>query len=483
MARKAADLNCFALTQFLKREYWAWEWTQEELDAWAAAEAGDVGPLVKVIGLKLCKAGMPFQEAHGIMHDKDTRLVWDELECREIIQSKDKHVHMAVKFGKGQGGTLEKIAQAVGVEPQYIEKAGRGRYGYDNLLSYLIHAKDEDKYPYKAQEVKSLVAAGGKSYMDHYTEAKAEWEKGRAAKTRQRAEASIDDLEVKILSGEVTKSQVILTDQYYDIYARYKRRCDDAFEIYGERRAYKTIQALQDGDFKLTVFFVMGQAGAGKTRFTRAFVDLLARVSAEKNGGEAWRICQTAATNPLDDYNGEEILFMDDVRGGSLSASDWLKLLDPYNISPASARYHNKVPACRCIVITSSKEPLEFFYYCKQIGGDRSEALDQFMRRIQSTVQVIRADEWTAPEYRISDGQRTAGRLLEVPGTGGVKVNLSYGFGQERTMGEEEALAYLLGKVEQNSDLVAKLQDEAGEAAALAAAEELERLEGGDIEQ
>ena len=192
----------------------------------------------------------------------------------------------------------------------------------------------------------------------------------------------------------------------------------------------------------MTVFFITGQAGAGKTRFSKRFVDAIADYS-EQGGGDRWRICQTAATNPLDDYTGEEILFMDDVRGGSLSASDWLKLLDPYNISPGSARYHNKLPACRCIVITSSK-------------------------RHPSTVRVIHADEFTGTEYRIADSQRTEPRMVPAPGSSGLMVRLSYGFGEEQRMDEAAALAYLIGKVDENSGLVEKgrLADGAAEAAA-----------------
>lgn len=463
MARKEAALGCFALAQQLEKEYWS----DGDAVAVDAARDGNLEPLLGAVVTRLFGAGMKVAEAHAIVHDQDDREVWNESECALVVERKALHVHMAVKFEPKEGGTLAAIAKAVGLEPQYIEKAGKGRYGWDNLMSYLIHAKDEDKHQYSPDAVVSYVPAGGKTYKAYAMEHQADWIKGRAVKTRAKAEASIDDLEAKILEGEVTRSQIILTDQYYSIYARYKRRCDDAFEIYGERRAYKTIQALQDGDFKLTVFFITGQAGAGKTRFSKRFVDAIADYS-EQGGGDRWRICQTAATNPLDDYTGEEILFMDDVRGGSLSASDWLKLLDPYNISPGSARYHNKLPACRCIVITSSKEPLEFFYYAKQIGGDRSEALDQFMRRIQSTVRVIHADEFTGTEYRIADSQRTEPRMVPAPGSSGLMVRLSYGFGEEQRMDEAAALAYLIGKVDENSGLVEKgrLADEAAEAAA-----------------
>ena len=336
MARKEANLSCFALTQQLDPKYWAWGAVQSQpLDD---AKAGNLDALVNQVDGRLRGGGMVAAEIHAILHDADDREVWSESECALVLERKALHVHMAVKFEAGKGGTLAKIAEAVGLEQQYIEKAGKGRYGWDNLMSYLIHAKDEDKHQYSPDAVFSYAPHGAKPYKTYAMEHWAEWEKGRAAKTRAKAEASIDDLEAKILEGQITKSQIILTDQYYSVYARYKRRCDDAFEIYGERRAYKTIQALQDGDFRLSVFFITGQAGAGKTRFSKRFVDAIADYSA-KDGGDRWRICQTAATNPLDDYTGEEILFMDDVRGGSLSASDWLKLLDPYNISPGSARY------------------------------------------------------------------------------------------------------------------------------------------------
>lgn len=444
MARTENDLTCFALTQYLEDDYW--NWTDQEKETLAVARMGNAAPMMAVIGARLMAAGMELEAAYGVLHNQDVREVWDETACAMVLEKKNDHLHGAFKFKKGKGGTLTKIATAVGVEAQYVEKAKRGNNGWDNMLSYLIHAKDEDKHPYSPDAVVSL----GQSYSEIYKLRKADWDRGRAKKSVARAAEGIDGLEEKILAGQVTKSQIILTDRYYSVYCHYKRRCDDAFEIYGERRAYKTIQALQAGEFKLSVFFITGQAGAGKTRFAKSFADMLMRKSAQE--GEAWRLCQTAATNPMDDYQGEEILLMDDVRGGSLSASDWLKLLDPYNISPASARYRNKVPACRCIIITSSKDPLEFFYYCKQIGGDRSEALDQFMRRIQSTVQVIRADEWTAPEYMIADSKRTSPKMLGVPGTD-AKVTLSYGFGDEKKMDEAGALEYLAGVVERNSNL------------------------------
>ena len=75
---------------------------------------------------------------------------------------------------------------------------------------------------------------------------------------------------------------------------------------------------------------------------------------------------------------------MDDFRGGEMSASEWLRLLDPYHASPAPARYKNKpAVAPLAIIITSSKSFEEFFW---DTGGKRStdEAMGQFIRRLDT---------------------------------------------------------------------------------------------------
>lgn len=410
MARQEANLRTCMVVQQLEDQYYH-GWSAEELKAVELARVtGDLSGIMNIIGSRLFEKNIGAQEMHGIIHNEDYREVWSEVECNYTVEKKSEHFHIVIKFMDGATSTLQNIASAIGFELQAIEKAKKGKYSYDNMLSYLIHIKNPDKSQYDYKKVIScgLSDADGKpmykQYVDIYREQKQDWEKGRAKVKAQQAKTDIDELEEMILTGQLTKSQVVLTDGYFTVYSRNARRCEDAFRVYGERRAYKTLQAMQNGEFKLSVFFITGVAGSGKTRMAKQFVDLLIKASSDYD--EAWRVCQTAATNPMDDYNGEEILFMDDVRGSAMSASDWLKLLDPHNISPSSARYHNKVPACRAVIITSTKEPIEFFYYCKQMGGgDRSEALDQFMRRIQCLTKVIKADDFADAKALIAEGK------------------------------------------------------------------------------
>lgn len=384
MGRTEAMLNCCAITQDLDVEHWLWNDAEKQY-----LLSKDIYAVGMNIVCRLQDFGCVIDEAYIIKHDKDTRKVWDDIKNEYVIDYKLEHIHLTIKFKKDKGATITQIANTVGLEKQYVEKAGRGKYGYDNLISYHTHIKYPEKHQYDVSDVITLV---GRDYKSVYMERVDEWLKGRSKVKSEKAKLDVDWLEDKILSGEVTRQQILLTDEYFNIYSKNKRRLVDAFDTYGERRTAQTIQKLENGEYKMTVFFIVGNEGTGKTTLAKSLCQSLKEYSKE-TFSESWRVYSTAASNSVDDYCGEEIMLMDDLRGASMTASDWLKLLDPYNISPSSARYHNKTTACRVIIITSTKEPVDFFYYCKSVGGgERSELLDQFLRRIEALVRVIRTD-------------------------------------------------------------------------------------------
>lgn len=385
MARKEADLTACMITQALHRDYWNLSDAER-----AIISAGKVNEITDLLVAKLESVGMVVIEAYGIVHDRDTVMEWDEIAMQEVVAYKTHHIHAIIKFAKGKGGTVAKIASAVGLEAQFVEKPGRGKFAYDNMLSYLVHIKYIDKCQYDAKEV---YTARGRNYVNVFHEREEDWLKGRAKIQVEKAKIDADWLEEKILTGEVTKQQVILTDKYYAIYARNKRRCEDAFDTYGQHKIYKTMQAMENGEFKTSVFFVTGKSHSGKSFFTDNLVKSI-QTKVKEEMGETWTVCTCAANNPFDEYQGQEILVMDDLRGIALTASDWLKLLDPDRINIGSARYRNKQMACRVIIINSERDVLDFFYYMKNIGGDdRSEAMDQFLRRIMAKIIVYRVPD------------------------------------------------------------------------------------------
>lgn len=372
---KNANLTCVMIVQQLEAEHWL-DWDKNIIEG---AKTGSIKPLLKEMVKRFEINDCIVSEAYGIKHDKDEITIWDNEKKQNVSQTKTSHVHLLIKFDKG--ATLNMLSIRAGLEPQYLEKAKSGRYGYDNLLAYLVHAKDRNKYQYSPEEVETET---GEEYSSVYNRRMETWYKGRATKEAVEANLSIDYLISEILEGHINKSQLLLTDDYYKIYALNQRRVEDALSAYAEKKGFKTILDLENGEFKKTVLFITGESGVGKTKFSKFLISKIKEIALDN--GEHWEHCITASTNSFDGYNGEEILFMDDVRGSSLTASDWLKLLDPYSISPISARYRNKIGSAKFIIITSILDPHYFFYASKE---GSNEDINQFIRRIDLLTSII----------------------------------------------------------------------------------------------
>lgn len=373
----------FAITQQTDPDLW--DWSDEE----KALLSGPAGPIVENILRRLDDAGFPMGEAYGIIHDKDEQDVWDPVAADLVRVPKARHIHCLFKVASRENrGQLEVLAQVVGLPPQYLEKPGRGGHAYANMQAYLVHIKYPDKYQYDPAEVATV---RGPDYAGVYATNKAAWIRGRATVQRKRAAEGLDDLVEKCFNGEVTREQIMLTDEYARIYSQNKRPIDDALDVFGQRRATRAAVKMRNKEFSTSVVFVTGTAGSGKTRFALDLIEH--QLKQAESIGERWDVYRAATSNVLDDWNGQEVLLLDDLRAASMSATEWLLLLDPENASPASARYKNKQNvAPRLIVITSVLEPVEFFFYVRQ-RGNVDEALDQFIRRLSATVTVYKEDD------------------------------------------------------------------------------------------
>lgn len=374
--KKDAKLSCVMIVQQLDEKYWnLWE-DKQPIDE---ANNGDVRPLLKETVKRLENNDCTVSEAYGIIHDKDERIIWNEEKMENVTENKAKHVHMLIKFDKGD--TLNCLAMATSIEPQYLEKAKSGRYGYDNMTAYLVHAKDPEKFQYPPEEVATVK---GEKYESVHGRRMEAWVKGRAIKEARETNEDIDYIVSEIVQGNLSKEQIMLTDELYKVYAQHKRKINDAFETAGEKKGHQAIADLEAGKFKKTIIFIHGKSGTGKTLISKKLIETLKKfVLLIEN--KIWDSCMTASTNAFDDYNGQDILFLDDIRGYSLSVSDWLKLLDPYSISPISARYHNKLGSAKLIIITSTMKPASFFGTAK---ANYSEDVGQFIRRIDLLIEI-----------------------------------------------------------------------------------------------
>ena len=401
------DLMTFSLTQILDPTYFNLENEKAQSYMTQYIQNKDLKGIMTLISYLLKQCSWECSEMYGIIHDKDVRYVWDESVLSMVYEPKSAHVHISVRFKDkcNANANVNTIAKVLGVEPQYIEKPKSGRYSWNNQLAYLIHAKDKDKYQYSPNEVYTYK---GESYTKIYHENIEMWNKGAVKKENQQTVEDVEWLEHGVLTGQIVRSQIMLTNSYYKIYSQHKRRIDDAFDTYTQRKMYKALEKLKSGEFKTSVYYIMGAPGSGKTRFAIEYANHLVK-RAKEELGEDWSICSTASTNPVDDYMGEEVLIMDDVRGSTMRADDWLKLLDPYNASPSSARYRNKVVTARVIIITAVIPPYEFFYYTKGVGqgAAQSEAIDQFLRRLLSIVEVINYDKLIVKRALPTDKSRS----------------------------------------------------------------------------
>lgn len=431
MRKKEANLTAIMLVQQLEDEHWK---TWDDITSVKLARDGDIRPLLETVINKLNKANITVKEAYGIKHDKDEVRVWDQKLMKNVIEKKAIHVHFLFKFERG--ASLNKIALAIGIEPQYLEKLKSGRYGYDNCLAYLVHAKDEQKYQYQPEEVVTVL---GEDYSSIYHRNMHTWLKGRATKKAKETNLSIDWLCEQILEGRITKNNIMLTDEYYAIYGQHKRKINEALETAGERRSYRTIADLEAGKFQKTVIFIQAKSGVGKTKFSKELINAI-QANAVKNGLN-WEACLTASTNAFDEYNGEEILFLDDIKGDSFTVSDWLKLLDPYMISPISARYHNKLGTPRIILITNTKTPVELFFFAK---GNYEEDLGQFIRRIDLLVHIHNDIFHVCPHEKTAEES-----TIEAFGTN-IRVHHSYTFQKSPAIQRDEALEEILETVTTN---------------------------------
>lgn len=211
MARKEANLETILIAQDFLPEHW--NWTAQE-----KAYLGDVAEMGKIIKARLEADGCVVIEMYAVKHDKDEQKLWNEQKMAYEIKFTSNHGHFVIKLKKGTGKILSAIAALIGLEPNFIEKPKRGRYAYDNMLSYLIHIKYDKKYQYPVGDVYTIV---GKPYTEYYAERREAWLRGRAVKSIADARKLLEPLKYKLAKGEITLNEIIENEEYRQTYILY----------------------------------------------------------------------------------------------------------------------------------------------------------------------------------------------------------------------------------------------------------------------
>jgi len=259
----------------------------------------------------------------------------------------EKHPHIHIMMGFDNPKPLTQIANAFNVEPQYVEKI---KSTFNKALAYLTHANTPDKHQYSTKDVYTNILE-----IDKIT--------NRERKT------DLNDVFDKIATGEVREYNIhryITVNDYVDHEPKLRR----AFNFYRKQN--------KDYNRRLKVVYIFGESGSGKTTLAKNLIELW--------GYDKDYYLSSGGKNMLDNYEGEPAILLDDFRDDKMEHSDFLKLLDPFTASMASARYSNKMIYCDLIIITCPM-PMYAIYQFK------NEERKQIMRRLPVCLELHAQDD------------------------------------------------------------------------------------------
>lgn len=149
---------------------------------------------------------------------------------------------------------------------------------------------------------------------------------------------------------------------------------------------------LRGVDRDMNVMYITGASGTGKTTVAKFIANTF-----------KYDICVSSSSNdPLQDYQGQKCLIVDDFRQSDWQLSDLLKLLDNHTSSTVKSRYNNKyMNDCKLVILTSVFDITNCDY-----KNYNNENLIQLYRRVNSFVIV------TEDKYRIYEKLDQLGRPI-----------------------------------------------------------------------
>ena len=361
---KRKQTTTYIFEQQLKPDFW--DWSEESKKLFLNWEKNKIEIFKEIYERVSLMSESEDLKIALIIHDKDisygTKLV-------------EPHIHGYIEFSNKKD--LNVLALNLGILPQYIESSGRGKYGKVNSKAYLTHAKDKDKYQYPASDVETFDTFDYEAFINQNKE---DFENYSATRKREKSEESLDLVLSKVQLGELTYNDVMEDDNLAFLFGNNQQKFRERFNFYGERQAFLRLKSLELGEYQLTVLYIQGESEVGKSTLSR---EIALQVQSKLNEiGLRGDIYSASSANPFDDYYGEEILVLDDLRENNMSPSDWLKLFDPLNSARMSARYQNKRVVPRLIIMPVYKSPKLFF------GEIKEEDLNQFLRRINFLLDV-----------------------------------------------------------------------------------------------
>ena len=294
----------------------------------------------------------------GILHDKD---------IGSDGTAVAPHIHLILQFESAR--SLNNLAKLTSQPIQCFEQ---WRGSINNAYSYLVHhtSSDQDKYQYSPKEV--IANFDYLLLLDTI-------ERNVTKRYEINDTMIIDNLLDLLYTGNITKSEIEqrLTGSQY---AKARQKIETVYLKRLETQAELWRQEMIDKNEIVTIIWLFGKAGTGKTRLARQYAEQY----------DLNYFITGSIRDPFQQYNLEHVIILDELRPHQFDYSDLLKMFDPYNVKAmASSRYFDKPLLANIYIITSPYSPYDFFLeLTKKRKTSHIDSWGQLMRRLSLVVEV-----------------------------------------------------------------------------------------------
>ena len=294
----------------------------------------------------------------GILHDKDIG------QDGNLVAP---HIHLVLQFESAR--SLNNLAK---LTKQPIQCFEQWRGSVNNAYSYHVHhtESNQDKYQYPPKEV--IANFDYLLLLDTI-------EKNVTKRYEINDTMIIDNLLDLLYTGDITKSEIEqrLTGSQY---AKARQKIETVYLKRLETQAELWRQEMIDKNEIVTIIWLFGKAGTGKTRLARQYAEQY----------DLNYFITGSIRDPFQQYNLEHVIILDELRPHQFDYSDLLKMFDPYNVKAmASSRYFDKPLLANIYIITSPYSPYDFFLeLTKKRKTSHIDSWGQLMRRLSLVVEV-----------------------------------------------------------------------------------------------
>lgn len=294
----------------------------------------------------------------GILHDKD---------IGSDGTAVAPHIHLILQFESAR--SLNNLAKLTSQPIQCFEQ---WRGSINNAYSYLVHhtSSDQDKYQYSPKEV--IANFDYLLLLDTI-------ERNVTKRYEINDTMIIDNLLDLLYTGDITKSEIEqrLTGSQY---AKARQKIETVYLKRLETQAELWRQEMIDKNEIVTIIWLFGKAGTGKTRLARQYAEQY----------DLNYFITGSIRDPFQQYNLEHVIILDELRPHQFDYSDLLKMFDPYNVKAmASSRYFDKPLLANVYIITSPYSPYNFFLeLTKKKQTSHIDSWGQLMRRLTLVIEI-----------------------------------------------------------------------------------------------